>query len=63
MRRAQPLDPSPLLIDENKDVLSPDDQLEICNERSNLLRIVDVAPEQNETARPFGGKKFALRDC
>jgi hypothetical protein len=45
MRGAQTLDPTTLLINEDENALSPNDRLEIRYERSDLLRIFDVASE------------------
>jgi hypothetical protein len=57
---AKPLDPSALLIDKDKDALSPNDRLEIRNEQADLLWVFDVASEENETARPLGRKEIAF---
>jgi hypothetical protein len=58
MRGAKPLDPSALLIDKDKDALSPNDRLEIRSERADLVWVFDVASEENETARPLGRKEI-----
>jgi len=51
MRRAQPLHPSALLVDQHRDVVPPANRSEFVSQRVDLGGIDDVALEQDEAPR------------
>ena len=60
MRRAEPLHPAALLVDQDRRIRIFDKAPQFANEPSNLRRRIDVALEQDEAPRPFGADEFAL---
>ena len=55
MRRLQTCHPAPLLIDQDRQVGSPGHVTQIVGQRPQLVRIGDIATEQNEA----GGVRIA----
>ena len=63
MGRAQALDPSTFLIDQDKNVLAIEGGFEIGNQRPDLRRAFHVAREKDKATRALRGEQGALVGC
>ena len=60
MRRAQPLHPAPLLVDQDRRVSRARSRPQFLNQRSNLSRRLDIALEEDEAPWAFGADELPL---
>ena len=60
VRRAQPLHPAPLLVDQDRRVSRARSRPQFLNQRSNLSRRLDIALEEDEAPWAFGTDKLPL---
>ena len=63
MRRAEPLHPAALLVDQDRGVVAADDLAKICNKRATCVGRLDVALEQDQAPRAAASRRNARSSC
>src|SRR5690606_16512992 len=63
VRRAKPLHAPAFLIDQHQEIFSASSLAYIRDQRSDLLGIFDIPPEENETGWPGAGKEVTFCRC